>query len=100
MEENIFTLNDYGKKSSTNKYEDVDFNLSFAENVQNIFFKLLKNRLMDVKKEYVTNEIFDGQKFLDSFDDEDYKLFYEKILVTKAFDYFITSMKFLDNSLS
>ena len=100
MEENIFTLNDYSKKSSTNKYEDVDFNLSFAENVQNIFFKLLKNRLMDVKKEYVTNEIFDGQKFLDSFDDEDYKLFYEKILVTKAFDYFITSMKFLDHSLS
>ena len=97
LDENV---NDYSKKESIDKYEDVDFDLSFAENVHNIFFKIFKNNLMDIKKDYIANDVFESQKFLDSFDDEEYKLFFEKIIVTSAFDYFISSMKFLDNSLS
>ena len=85
---------------SIDKYEDVDFNLSFSENVHNIFFKIFKNNLMNIKNYYVRNEVFESQAFLDSFDDEEYKLFFEKLIVTLAFDFFISSMKYLDNSLS
>ena len=93
-------INDLTKKDSIDKYEDVDFNLSFAENVHNIFFKIFKNNLMDIKKDFIVNEIFESQQFLNSFNNEEYKLFFEKIIVTSAFDYFISSMRFLDNSLS
>ena len=87
-------------KISTDEYEDVDFKLSFAQNVQNIFFRIFKRNLMNVKKEYITNNVFNSQKFLNSFDDEEYKLFFEKIINTEAFEFFISSMKYLDNSLS
>ena len=100
IDDNIFSTKYSTKRDSTDKYEDVDFNLSFAENVHNIFFKIFKNTLMEIKKEYKETHVFDSQKFLDLFDDEEYKLFFEKIIITSAFDYFISSMKFLDNSLS
>ena len=87
-------------KISTEEYEDVDFKLTFAQNVQNIFFRIFKNNLMNIKKEYITNNIFNSQKFLNSFDDEEYKLFFEKIINTVAFEFFLSSMKYLDNSLS
>ena len=87
-------------KISTDEFEDVDFKLSFAQNVQNIFFRIFKNNLMNIKKEYITNNVFNSQKFLNSFDDEEYKLFFEKIINTVAFEFFLSSMKFLDNSLS
>ena len=87
-------------KISTDEYEDVDFKLSFATNVQNIFFRIFKINLMNIKKEYITNNVFNSQKFLNSFDEEEYKLFFEKIINTQAFEYFLSSMKYLDNSLS
>ena len=87
-------------KISNDEYEDVDFKLSFAQNVQNIFFRIFKNNLMNVKKEYITNNVFNSQKFLNSLVDEEYKLFFEKIINTVAFEFFIGSMKYLDNSLS
>ena len=91
---------DRNTKLSLDEYEDVDFKLSFAQNVQNIFFRIFKNNLMNIKKEYITNNVFNSQKFLNSFDDEEYKLFFEKIINTLAFEYFVQSMKYLDNSLS
>ena len=100
LDDNINYGNETIKKDSIDKYEDVDFDLSFAENVHNIFFKIFKNNLMNIKKYYIIKNVFESQKFLDSFDDEEYKLFFEKIIVTSAFDYFISSIKFLDNSLS
>ena len=100
IEEVSSNENDFSKKESTDQYEDVDFNLLFSQNVQNIFFKIFRNNLMNLKKEYIINGVFNSQKFLDSFDEEEYKLFFEKIIVTSAFDYFISSMKYLDNSLS
>ena len=91
---------DRNTKISTDEYEDVDFKLSFAQNVQNIFFRIFKNNLINIKKDYITNNVFNSQKFLNSFDDEEYKLFFEKIINTVAFDFFISSMKYLDNSLA
>ena len=100
IEDYIGNGNDFNKRESEEKYEDIDFNLSFAENVHNIFFRIFKKSLMDIKNQYIINNVFESQLFLNSFVDEEYKLFFEKIIFTSAFDYFISSMKFLDNSLS
>ena len=88
------------KSKNIEEYEDVDFNLSFAQNVQNIFFRIFKNNLKNIKKEYITNNVFNSQNFLNSFDQEEYKLFFEKIINTLAFENFISSMKYLDYSAS
>ena len=88
------------KSSNLEEYEDVDFNLSFAQNVQNIFFRIFKNNLKNIKKDYIINNVFNVQNFLNSFDQEEYKLFFEKIVKTLAFDNFISSMKYLDDSAS
>jgi hypothetical protein len=95
IEDNINNSHDLYKRESLDKYEDIDFDLSFAENVHNIFFKIFKNSLMDIKKQYIIDNVFDSQKFLDSFGQEEYKIFFGKIIFTSAFDYFISSMKFL-----
>ena len=88
------------KITHTDEYEDIDFNLSFAQNVQNIFFRIFKNSLKNFKKECVINNIFHSQNFLNSFDEEEYKSFFEKIINTLAFENFILSMKYLDDSAS
>ena len=88
------------KNSNLEEYEDIDFNLSFAQNVQNIFFRIFKNNLKNIKKDYITNNVFNSQNFLNSFDIEEYKLFFEKIINTLAFENFISSMKYMDNSAS
>ena len=88
------------KISYLDEYEDIDFNLSFAQNVQNIFFRIFKNSLKNIKKDYIINNIFNSQNFLNSFEQEEYKLFFEKIINTLAFENFIISMKYLDDSAS
>ena len=88
------------KNSFMDEFEDIDFNLSFAQNVQNIFFRIFKNNLKNIKKDYIINNIFNSQNFLNSFEQEEYKLFFEKIINTLAFENFISSMKYLDDSAS
>ena len=88
------------KISNMDEYEDVDFNLSFAQNAQNIFFRIFKNSLKNLKKEYIINNVFNSQNFLNSFEEEEYKSFFEKIINTLAFENFIISMKYLDDSAS
>ena len=88
------------KNSNADEHEDVDFSLSFAQNVQNIFFSIFKNNLKNIKKDYITNKVFNSQNFLNSFEQEEYKLFFEKIINTLAFENFISSMKYLDDSAS
>ena len=88
------------KTSNMDEYEDVDFNLSFAQNVQNIFFRIFKNSLKNFKKEYIVNNVFNSQNFLNSFEQDEYKSFFEKIINTLAFENFIISMKYLDDSAS
>ena len=96
--------NSASKRSSKNlnseEYEDIDFSLSFAQNVQNIFFRIFRNNLKNIKKEFITNNVFNSQNFLNSFEQEEYKLFFEKIINTLAFGNFISSMKYLDDSAS
>ena len=80
--------------------DKIDFKLSFAKNVQNTFFSIFKNNLVDIKKEYMTGNVFNSRKFINSFLEEDYKLFFEKIINTIAFEDFILSMQYLDDSFS
>ena len=49
-------------KISLDEYEDVDFKLSFAQNVKNIFFRIFKNNLMNIKKEYINNNVLNIKK--------------------------------------
>jgi len=44
------------------------------------------------------NKVFDSAKFLESFEKEPYKIFWEKVIGTFAFEYFILSDSYLDDS--
>ena len=88
------------KEDEINADDDgVDFNLSFAQNVQNIFFSVFKNNMRNIR-EYIKNNNFNSQRFLSSFKNEEYKLFFDIIVKTSAFEIFINSMSFLDDCLS
>ena len=85
------------------EYEDVDFSLSFSKNVQRIFFRIFKNNLYRIKKEYMfnNNNTFDSKSFLRLFDEnKEYKLFFDKIINTYAFEFFILYMHYFDDSNS
>ena len=85
------------------EFEDVDFSLSFNQNVQKIFFRIFKNNLYRIKKEYMfnNNNTFDSKSFLRLFDDnKEYKLFFDKIINTYAFEFFILYMHYFDDSNS
>ena len=84
----------------SDKYEEIDFQLSFAQNVQNIFFDLFKNNLANIKKEYISGNLFNSKKFLNSFKDPEYKFFFEKLINTLIFEDFIFSMQYFDDSYS
>ena len=81
-------------------FEDVSFCNSFAQNVQNVFMRIFRNNLSNVKKEYFVHNVFDGKKFLNSFDDKEYYQFFKKFIDTLAFEFFILSMQYLDDSNS
>jgi len=80
--------------------EDVNFSRSFSENVQYIFFRIFRNSLNDVKHNYIIDNTFDSQRFLEDFHDENLREFWEKIINTAAFEYFILSFNHLDDSLT
>ena len=80
----------------TTETDGVDFNLSFAQNVQNIFFSIFKENLKNIK-DYIKNNNFNSQKFLNSFKNEEYKLFFSVVVGTAAFEIFINSMSYLDD---
>ena len=79
-----------------NDYDGIDFNLSFAQNVQNIFFSIFKDNLKNLKV-YTKNNNFNSQKFLNSFKSEEYKLFFDIIIKTASFDIFIDSTGYLED---
>ena len=76
--------------------EGVDFNLSFSQNVQNIFFSIFRDNMKNIK-DYIKNNNFNSQKFLNSFKNEEYKSFFDTIVKTAAFEIFINSMSILDD---
>ena len=86
--------------SNSEGNEEFDNQLTFAQNVQNIFFDLFRNNLANFKNEYISGNIFNSQKFLNSFKDSDYKFFFEKLINTLVFEDFILSMQFYDDSPS
>ena len=106
-EGNSFKNDNLSRKSSLaskeedieDAYDGVDFNLSFAQNVQNIFFSIFKSNMKNIR-EYIKNNNFNSQRFLSSFKNEEYKIFFDTIIKTSAFEIFINSMSFLDDCLS
>ncbi len=85
---------------NNNDFEDVSFSNTFAQNVQNIFMRIFRNNLSNIKKDYFVHNVFDGKKFLNSFDDQEYYQFFKKFIDTLAFEFFILSMQYLDDSNS
>jgi hypothetical protein len=77
--------------------EDVSVNRPLGQNLQYIFFRIFRTYLGNLRK-YVNNKIFDTQKFLDDFLDDEYREFWGKIINTVAFEYFILSDQYLDES--
>jgi hypothetical protein len=78
--------------------EDISSKRNFSENAQYIFFAMLKNALADVKKLYITDGVFESQKFLENITNEELRDFWEKLINTISFEYFILSYQYLDDS--
>ena len=74
----------------------IDFNLSFAQNVQKIFLGIFKDNLKDIK-DYIKNNNFNSERFLNSLKNQEYKLFFAVIVKTAYFEIFINSMSYLDD---
>jgi len=78
---------------------DISSKRSLSKNIQYIFFRVLRGPLENYKKRYiVNNSIFDPEKFLNEYDCEEYKFFWSKIIETYAFEYFIFSDQYIDDS--
>ena len=75
----------------------MNLNKSFEENVQKIFFRIIRNGLKNYQKA-TKQGYFDRLVFLESFDDEVNSEFWEKIINTSAFEMFIKSNTYLDIS--
>ena len=86
--------------SNSDLIDENDYQLSFAQNVQNIFFALFKKYFANIKNEYISGNIFNSQKFLNSFKDAEYKFFFGKLINTLIFEDFILSMQYYDDSFS
>jgi hypothetical protein len=91
LNENISSLID-------DNIEDISNKRKFSENAQYIFFAMIKNALIDVKKTYIIDGVFDSQKFLENISNEELRDFWEKLINTVSFEFFILSYQYLDDS--
>ena len=96
LESSISTSN----YSTSEGNDDIDYQISFGQNVQNIFFDLFKNNLANIKNECISGNIFNSHKFLNSFNDNEYKYFFEKLIKTLIFEDFLFSLQYSDDSFS
>jgi hypothetical protein len=99
----IFDIEDIIKNPANKTLiEDINPHRTFSENVQYIFFRIFRNALSDFDVNYLNNENyqFDPAKFLEdvSLQCEDYKVFWEKVIFTSAFENFIEFNNYLDES--
>jgi hypothetical protein len=78
--------------------EDINPNKKISENIQNAFFRIFFKTLKNIEKLYIKQNIFDSKKFLDDIFDEETKEFWDKIINTVSFEYFILSFNYLDSS--
>jgi hypothetical protein len=92
--------NNSNSNSNSDENEDINFQISFSQNVQNIFFELFRNNLANIKNEYFSGNIFNSHKFLDSFKEPEYKYFFEKLINTLIFEDFLISLQYYDDSFS
>ncbi len=79
---------------------DVNHQRSFVQNVQYIFFRIIRNSLDDFDRKYVSNNQFDSVVFLNDREDHhtSLKQFWEKLITTSAFEYFVTNNKYEEES--
>ncbi len=79
--------------------KDTSSTSTLAKNIQYIFFRVLRGPLENYKQKYIINQnVFDPEKFLSEFDCDIYKYFWNKIIQTIAFEYFIFSDQYIDDS--
>lgn len=88
------------KPSNKTLIEDVSPDRTFSENVQYIFFRVIRSALTGFKKKYMTNKVFESEHFLEDFSahSEEHRMFWDKIVSTIAFEYFILCDQYLDDS--
>ena len=72
---------------------------TLGEKVQDVFFAVYKDKMKLIKQECVVNNVFIAQKFLSLIHNEEEKEFYGKVIRTLAFEFFIMSMQYMDDSL-
>ena len=80
--------------------EDVMPDRSFSDNVQQIFFRIFKNALKGFKLKYMIDSVFYQEDFLNdlAIHSEEHRNFWDKIIKTFAFEYFILSNQYLEDS--
>lgn len=78
--------------------EDINPLKSISENIQNVFFRIFFKTLKNLEKLYIRENVFDSKSFLDDIFDEETKNFWEKIINTVAFEFYILSYQYLDDS--
>ena len=78
--------------------EDINPNKSISENIQNVFFRIFHKTLKNIKNLHIKNNIFDSKSFLNKIFDEETKDFWDKIINTVVFEFFILSFQYLDDS--
>ena len=98
--QNLRETNNSNSNSNSDENEDINFHISFSQNVQNIFFELFRDNLAKIKNEYFSGNIFNSHKFLDSFKEPEYKYFFEKLINTLIFEDFLISLQYYDDSFS
>ena len=93
-------LDENDKKKYNNKnfeLEDVDISKSFGENIHYIFFRIFRYQLSVIQNNFVKNKVFDIQKFLEDYCQDEMRDFWDKLASTVAFDYFLMSLNNIDN---
>jgi hypothetical protein len=96
---NIEDIGDiFGEGSNDFNIEDISTKRTFSENVQYIFFSIIKTVLIKVQLQCLEDGVFDSQKFLEEITNEELRDCWEKIINTVGFEYFILSYQYLDDS--
>ena len=93
-------LDENDKKKYNNKnfeLEDIDMSKSFGENIHYIFFRIFRYQLSVIQTNFVKNKVFDIQKFLEDYCQDEMRDFWDKLASTVAFDYFLMSLNNIDN---
>ena len=77
--------------------EDIDKKKLKSVNIQYVFFRVFRDYLKLIIKNYKNNDVFKIQNFLDEYCDENMRDFLDKLSSTSAFDQFLENFNNLDD---